>query len=120
MQKETIWNKIGLMVGITTIFLGIAFIIFPADSYETRRSKDISFGGDYYTYQYKVTRNAERNAAVAANNIREIGKKLALYYGTIFIVSGVLIVIYFQEKLLLSNNEVSKYETSINMNEGGL
>lgn len=118
MQKEKTWNKMGLMVGIITIFLGIAFIVFPADSYETSSSKDTSFGGDYYTYQYKATRNVARNAAAAANNTSEIGKKLALYYGAMFIVSGVLIVIYFQEKLLSANNEVSEYETSTNMNGG--
>lgn len=96
MNNAKTWNLAGLAVGIVAIILGIFFLTSPADTYETTSpGRDTSFGGDFYTYEYSATRAAASNAAITANNLRELGGKLALYSGFLFILAGALTVVHF-------------------------
>lgn len=95
MKRQKYWNLAGFILGIAVIIVGICFIFTPAEHYSTTSVEDTSFGGDFYTYEYAATRAAARNAAITANNIRELSAKLALYNGTFLIALGVLMVLYY-------------------------
>lgn len=104
LKSVKFWNMVGVIAGIAIIILGIVLACTPADSYVTSTSKDVKFGADYYTYQYEASRNAAGNAAVAANNLREVGEKLALYAGLLFIVIGLLTTIKYAKKYFLEED----------------
>lgn len=94
-MKNKIWDYLGLCVGIFAIVVGIVFLLTPPDSYYTSSADVASFGADYYTYQYDATRIVASNAAVAANNIRELGVALSNYSGFFFIITGMLVLIHY-------------------------
>lgn len=96
---KKIWNMIGAAVGVIVFIMGIIFAFTPANSYSTDTADSATFGADFYTYQYKATKIAAQNTAVTANNIREVGEKLALYAGMAFAVAGCLITIHFLKEL---------------------
>ncbi|MBQ3049381.1 MAG: hypothetical protein IJC94_05445 [Oscillospiraceae bacterium] len=95
MTKGKGFNVVGVLLGIAVVIWGIVFMFTPADHYSTYSSKSASFGADYYTYQYEATVDAVHNTAVTANNIRDIGRKLAVYSGSAFVVGGLLIVLHY-------------------------
>lgn len=96
MKNAKTWNLAGFAVGILAIILGIVFLTSPADTYETTSpGRDTTFGADFYTYEYSATRAAASNAAITANNLRELGGKLALYSGFLFILAGALTAVHF-------------------------
>ena len=101
LTNEKYWNLAGVALGLLVIIMGIVFMCTPADSYSTRSADNVTFGGDFYTYQYEATRYAVSNTAITANNIRELGGKIALYAGFGFIVCGALIVLSYGKKLAL-------------------
>lgn len=94
-KAAKILNIVGIVLGIAMILIGIIFINNPPMSFNTISAKDASFGADFYTYQYEVTGYAVRNTAVTANNIRELGEKIALYAGTFFAMCGAFIALFF-------------------------
>jgi len=96
---KKIWNLVGAIVGVIVIIMGIAFIFTPADTFSTESVKDASFGADFYTYEYQATQAAAHNTAVTANNMRELGEKLALYAGMAFVVAGLLITLHFLKEM---------------------
>ena len=103
MKKERTWNLTGAVLGILVIILGVIFIATPARHFYTNSSVDATFGADYYTYQYEATQDAVHNTAVTANNLRELGSKLALYTGVFFMVMGALILLHYGKKLFVVN-----------------
>ena len=103
MKKESLWNLIGLILGLAIVIAGVIFAAAPADSYHTSSPKSAEFGADFYTYQYDATRIAADNAAVTANNIRELGHAIALYTGFSFIFAGLLIAVHFGKKVFCSS-----------------
>lgn len=94
-MKNKIGDWLGLCVGIFAIVIGILFLSSPPDAYRTSSADVASFGADYYTYQYEATRTVASNAAVTANNIRELGIALSRYSGYSFIIAGMLILIHY-------------------------
>ena len=105
MKKERTWNLIGFVAGLILIVVGIVYIATPADHYYTSTTDSATFGADFYTYEYRATRAAADNAAVAANNLRELGGKLALYNGTLFMVLGLGFALHYG-KLVFVEKEV--------------
>lgn len=99
MKVKDLLNLAGAFVGIVMIIFGVIFIATPADSYSTKTTDYASFGADFYTYEYDATRAAATNAAVTANNLRELGEKVALYAGFAFIFSGLFAVLHFAKQL---------------------
>lgn len=91
MKKTVGW--IYVLLGIAMIFYGWYVQGNPAESYSTTTTDYASFGGDFYTYEYKATRAAASNAATTANNIRELGIKQAEYVGIGFIFAGILVLL---------------------------
>ena len=72
MTKEK-FSKIGMIVGIIIVILGIViFFDIPEDSV-FEHTASLSFGADYYTYQYEATQNV-------ANNIITLGRMVSKYY----------------------------------------
>lgn len=105
LKSVKFWNMVGVCIGIAVIILGIVIACTPADTYSTStNSQKITFGADYYTYQYEASRNAAGNAAVAANNLRELGGKLALYAGLLFVVIGLLTTLKYAKKFFLEED----------------
>ena len=96
---KKIWNIVGAAIGVVVIIMGIVFAATPANTYSTDSADTASFGADFYTYQYKATKIVAQNAAVTANNLREVGEKMALYAGMAFIVAGLLITLHFVKEL---------------------
>ena len=105
MKKERTWNLIGFVAGMILILVGIVYIATPAYHYYTSSTDSAAFGADFYTYEYRATQAAASNAAVAANNLRELGGKLALYNGTLFMVLGLGFALHYG-KLVFVEKEV--------------
>lgn len=101
MKKAKTWNLIGCILGVAVIVAGIYFAATPADSYSTSSVVGYTFGADFYTEIYNGVDAAVDNTAVTANNLRELGEKLALYSGVFFIVLGALIEIHFAKLVLV-------------------
>lgn len=97
-MKKTL-NTVGVLVGIVVMILGVYILFTPAEHFYTDSAKSYKFGADYYTEQYEATRIAAQNTAVTANNIREIGNKLAQYAGFAFIAAGAIITIEYLKKM---------------------
>lgn len=93
--KRNIWNWAGFAVGIIVLLAGIVFFLTPPDSYYADSADKVSFGADFYTYQYDATRIVTSNTAVTANNIRELGLALSRYAGFFFMAMGMLIIVHY-------------------------
>ena len=107
MNKEKIFYLIGMILGLLVIMMGVILIFTPAKAYSTTTVKSVTFGGDYYTEEYKATKAAVSNAAAIANNIRELGEKLALYVGLAFITAGTFIDLHYAKKFFCMPVSVS-------------
>ena len=94
-KRKNIWDLLGVVVGLALVLAGIVFLATPAETYSTRSTDVASFGADFYTYQYDATRAAAQNAGATANNLRELGGKLATYSGTFFLAAGALTIIHY-------------------------
>lgn len=105
LKKEKVWNLMGLVLGLVILIVGIVFAVTPPDSYSTTSTEYASFGGDYYTYEYDATRAAASNAAVTANNLREIGAAQAKYFGFLFITVGALTMVSYGKKYFTEDAE---------------
>ena len=112
LSNEKTWNLIGAILGLVVILVGLVFMFTPADSYSTKTTDYATFGGDYYTYQYDATRAVASNAAITANNLRELGGKLAVYAGTFFMVLGALISLNYGKKLLVCSVDAPAVEAA--------
>lgn len=97
-KRENQWNLIGCILGVVILLVGVVFCVTPPDSYNTTSTDYATFGADYYTYQYDATRAVASNAAVTANNLREIGRAQARYVGVLLMVIGALIVVCYGKK----------------------
>ena len=104
-KKKRTWDLIGIALGIVLILVGIVFAANPPDTYSTDSADYASFGGDFYTYQYKATRVVASNTAVTANNLREIGEAQALYFGALFMAAGALTVVSNGRKFFIEDAE---------------
>lgn len=102
MKKAKTWDVIGCILGVVVMIVGIYFAAAPAESYNTSSVRSCTFGADFYTEIYNGVDTAVSNTATTANNIRELGAKLALYSGALFLVLGALIVIHFSKQLALA------------------
>lgn len=112
LKNKKTWDLIGAILGIVILIMGIVFMASPPDSYSTTTTDYASFGGDFYTYEYKATRAAASNAAVAANNVRELGAAQANYFGFLFITIGALTTVYYGKKYFTEYNDVVAAETT--------
>ena len=113
MKKRNVFNLVGIVISVAAIIVGIIIIFSPAESYSTKSVDYAAFGGDYYTEEYAATRAAVGNTAVTANNIRELGGKLALYVGLMFVFGGAYAGVlftkwFFDEKEALQTVEVKE------------
>lgn len=106
-QKKT-WNLIGMLVGSAILICGIIFAANPPETYSTDGTDYATFGGDFYTYEYDATRVAARNAAVTANNIRELGSFLAHGLGAALIAAGALTIVCYGKKFCTETAAVQK------------
>lgn len=91
-KNKVVWDIASMIIGFLMMITGLIFGLTPAESYYTSSAKDVTFGADYYTEEYNATRIAASNAAVTANNIRELGSKHATYFGYFVSMSGFLIL----------------------------
>lgn len=105
MKNEKIFNFIGFALGFIIIIVGIVLIFNPAHSYSTESVSYCSFGGDFYTEQYAATKAAVSNTAVTANNIRDLGEKLALYFGLTFVITGSLVSLAYGKLLFCTSTK---------------
>lgn len=112
MKNRMTYAIIGVIVGIITIIVGFSFMNNPPETYRTNSVDRAAFGGDYYTEEHAATKAAADNAAVVANNIRELGEANAKYAGTLFIILGVVLVLVFGEKI-----DLIRYEQKSQINK---
>ena len=96
-NKKT-WDLIGAILGIVILIAGIVFMSSAPDSYSTKTTDYATFGADFYTYQYDATRAVASNAAVTANNLREMGEAQAKQFGFLFMIIGALTVVHYGKK----------------------
>lgn len=98
LNKKRTWDLIGIVLGLVILIAGIVFAATPPRAYSTDSTDYASFGGDFYTYQYKATRVVAGNTAVTANNLREIGEAQAMYFGVLFMAAGALTMVSYGKK----------------------
>ena len=113
LKKEKTWNLIGLALGIVVIIVGIVFACTPADVYCYNYADDVSFGGDFYTYQYEATKIAASNVASVVNGLGTLAGKLALYSGFFFIVFGCMITLHYGKLVVMAMEEKTVEETAV-------
>lgn len=84
-SKKNILCKIGIAIGIIAIAVGIFFHPgeIETDAYDPGYS---SFGADYYTYQYKVTRYAGAQVEKSLYITRDGFSYLLIFMGSIDII----------------------------------
>lgn len=103
MKKCSIWNYIGLIIGILAIVVGIVFLFaFREKAFlgSYIRLGTSSFGGDFYTYSYRAT-------AFAANAIAGVYEMLATCFGVLFILIGCIDISFFGLRISLQPRAVS-------------
>lgn len=103
LKKKRTWDLIGMVLGLVILIAGIVFAATPPQAYSTDSTDYASFGGDFYTYQYKATRVVAGNTAVTANNLREIGEAQAKYFGVLFMAAGALTMVSYGKKFFVED-----------------
>lgn len=98
LKNKKTWDLIGAILGIVILLAGFIVMCAPAESYSTSLTDYATFGADFYTYQYKATRAVASNAAVAANNLRELSGAQAAYFGLLLMAIGALTVVHYGKK----------------------
>lgn len=115
-RSEKIWHGLGCGLSVLMIIVGIVFALTPPQSYRTETAENnVSFGADFYTYEYEATQIAGSNSAVTANNLREIGTAQAHYVGAAFVAVGLFSLLHFARKLftaLPESNAVQEQSVS--------
>ncbi len=91
---------IGIVTGVVLVILGVVMLGLSAKV--VYRAYDSSFGGDFYTYQYRAT-------VRIGETIEFIGSSAFLAGGIGTIAFGILVICYFGCKLQ-SVSELLKYE----------
>jgi len=114
LKNKRFWDLVGAVLGIIIIVVGIVFMASPPRSFTTESADYASFGADFYTYQYDATRAAAHNAAVTANNLREMGTAQAKYFGFLFVVIGALTSLDYGKKYFTEN--ITEREETIEEN----
>ncbi|MDO4893695.1 MAG: hypothetical protein Q3989_10380 [Eubacteriales bacterium] len=93
MKREIPFCVIGILLGIAILIAGIWIMNNPPSYDSTVSTKTAIFGADYYTEQFAATKNAADNAAAAAYNIKELGKRLSVFIGLGFIFAGLVVAL---------------------------
>lgn len=117
LKKESFWNLIGCILGVVVFLVGVVICVTPPDSYSTSSTDYATFGADFYTYQYEATRAVASNAAVTANNLREMGHAQAHYAGVLFMVIGLLTTISYGKKYFTDLPNEAQPETNERCND---
>ena len=104
MDKGTVYNILGLIVGVAIIIAGGLIIDNTTTGYSTTYVDYAKFGADYYTEQYAATRAVVTNAAAAANNILALENRLTIYIGLAFVFSGILVSLSYAKKIAVGSN----------------
>ncbi len=98
MEKEKsakiAFGVIGFILGIIIFIMGISTMNSKPESRSTSYTDSYSFGADFYTEEYEATKNAADNAAVTANNVRELGNTITNCFGTLLIAVGLIVCLY--------------------------
>ena len=110
LKRERTWNLIGFILGIAILIVGLVFLNSPPEAYHTESAEYAAFGADYYTYQYDATKTVAENAAVTANNLREIGTAQARYAGVFFMMAGALILIHYGKNYFVETEAIQAIE----------
>lgn len=113
MRKEKTYNLIGFIIGIVMSVVGLITVFTPADTYSTQSAEHCVFGADFYTEEYAATRAAVSNTAVTANNIRELGEKIAQYCGLSFVFAGCLVSLSYAKKLFCVSADKEEKQENI-------
>ena len=87
MKESKVFGVVGIVLGITIIIFG--FIVLGKIESDYKVDENTSFGGDFYTYEYKATRVAAKNTDALATGIGflllAIGGTDILYFGSVFV-----------------------------------
>ena len=104
-DKKKIFTIIGLIIGITTIILGIIFLTTAPGlgSGYIKSTSPVTFGGDFYTEIHEAASDISRNTHSAASNIHDLAQNIAYYSGSAFIIFGLLISLFFTRELFCSD-----------------
>ena len=108
-----IFNLIGVVISIIIFIFGCNIQSNPPRSYSPDYSDSVTFGADFYTYQYGATKDAVTNTAVTANNIRELGEAVSEYVGIAFVFTGILCALHFVKSFVFCLCESKPSNTTI-------
>ena len=93
-DKRNIWRIAGMLPGIAAIIIGISFLGAYGRIYRGDMS-NVTFGADFYTEMHKAT-------IAAVNALRKIYQIIGAAAGWFFILSGVIDIVIFGQKLTTS------------------
>lgn len=120
MRKSNTWNILGVIIGISLVIVGVVFLVNTpgiSDFGFTTSVESASFGGDYYSYQYKATKAAADNISDVAEDIVVLAKNLSVYFGIASLFTGLLVTIHYGKECSLVNFENKGNNTRGNTTE---
>lgn len=88
-------NIAGIITGIATIIFGISRY---SDSFYYNYLTTNKYGADAYT-------DIQNANAITANCMQNISRQVNEWWGALFIVLGVLIIIYFLKRIIIENKK---------------
>lgn len=90
----------GMVMGGFLVLFGIIMLVIASNiSFSTPYISDTSFGGDFYTYQYRATRHAAENVSELGELIESVSTSTFTMGGFMAIIFGVIIICYFGCKM---------------------
>ena len=103
----------GCIIGIAIAILGFLILTDALGiKYNSNYLSSTSFGGDFYTYQYKATVAAAENVS----NIGELLLKIFHISGVALLLVGLLVFISFAKKVNKVGIELEKWRTQNGLN----
>lgn len=116
LSKRKVWNLIGMTVGLIIVVCGVLVatrMSTPDLYYDIDYPDEVSFNGDFYTYQYEATREAANNIADVARLIEKFADFFVPFmvrgFGVMLIITGVLTFVCYGKKFC-TETETSKLQ----------
>lgn len=98
----------GMILGIILTIYGLSFSLGKSVHYNAETPLDYSFGADYYTEQYAVTRDVALNVARAGNTFENGMNFMITFSGNVTAAMGLIVVCYFGVKLAVAKEAAKK------------
>lgn len=95
-NKNNIFDLIGVLVGAVAIIVGLVFIFSSGTEMGNSSNRSITFGADFYTEMYSVTNGIYNREYFLIKAVEHLGRGM----GFAFLFFGVIDVLVFLKRLI--------------------